>query len=63
MRLTPGQSLIWEKVSDTECRVTVPTLAKAKPNPIEALSFAERHGLETMATEDWMKILREGEDN
>lgn len=63
MHLTPGQSLIWEKVSPTECRIIVPPPAKVKPDPVAALDFAREHGLETMPTEDWMKILREGEES
>ena len=62
MRLTPGQTLIWQKISATECRVTVPPKTKIKPDPIAALGFAREHGLKTMPTEEWMKILREGEE-
>jgi len=62
MALTPGQSLLWEKVSATECRVIVLPKTKVKPDPIAALGFAQEHGLETMPTDAWMKMLREGED-
>lgn len=61
MHLTPGQTVIWEKVSATECRVIVPPVTEVKPDPIGALNFAKEHGLETMPTDEWMKILREGE--
>lgn len=62
MHLTPGQAVVWEPVSATECRLFVSVGAKRKPDPIGALSFARRHGLEIMRTEEWMKILREGEE-
>jgi hypothetical protein len=62
MQLTPGQTVVWEPVSATECRLFVCAEPKRKPDPVGALSFARRHGLETMRTEEWMKILREGEE-
>ena len=63
MHLIPGQTLIWQKISPTECRVIVPPKAKVKPDPVAALGFAKEHGLETMPTDDWMKMLREGEED
>ncbi len=63
MHLTPGQTLIWQKLSPTECRVIVPPKRKVKPDPVGALGFAQEHGLETMPTDDWMKLLREGEED
>ena len=62
MHLTPGQTLIWQKISATECRVIVPPTAKMKPDPVAALGFAKEHGLETMPTDEWMKRLRDGEE-
>ena len=62
MQLRPGQTLIWERISATECRIIVPPRAKITPDPVAALGFAEEHGLETMPTNEWMKILREGEE-
>ncbi len=62
MHLTPGQIVIWEKVSATECRVMVAPRQKIEPDPVGALNFAKEHGLETMRTDEWMKILREGEE-
>ena len=61
MHLSPGQTLIWQKISATECRVIVPPPAKVKPDPVAALGFAQEHGLATMPTDEWMKLLREGE--
>ncbi len=58
MHLTPGQTLIWEKVSATECSIIVPLSAKVKPDPVAALNFAAEHGLETGRTDEWMKMLR-----
>ena len=49
MHLNPGQTLIWQKISPTECRVIFPAKAKVKPDPIAALGFAKEHGLETEA--------------
>lgn len=63
MQLTPGRTVIWERVSATECRVIVPPERKVKPDPIAALGFAKEHGLETMPTDEWMKMLREGEED
>ena len=63
MHLTAGQSVIWEMLSPTECRIIVLPPAKVKPDPVGALGFASEHALETMPTNDWMKILREGEED
>lgn len=63
MQLVPGQTLIWQRVSATECRVLVPAKTKVTPDPVAALGFAKKHGLETMPTDEWMKMLREGEED
>ncbi len=63
MHLAPGQTVIWEKVSATECRVIVSPSPKVKADPVAALNFAKEHGLETMPTGEWMEILREGEED
>jgi AbrB family looped-hinge helix DNA binding protein len=63
MHLTPGQIVIWERISATECRVIVPQAPTVEPDPVAALNFAKEHGLETMRTDDWMKMLREGEED
>lgn len=64
MHLEPGQTLIWQRVSATECRVIIPPKTKIKPDPIAALGFAQRHGLKTphKTTAEFMRELREGED-
>ena len=63
MKLTPGQTVLWEKVSATECRLVIEPRKVIKPDPVAAIGFAKRHGLPARATADWMKILREGEDD
>jgi AbrB family looped-hinge helix DNA binding protein len=63
MNLTPGQTVFWEKISATECRVVIEPRKGIKPNPVAAIGFAKRHGLPTRATAEWMKILREGEED
>jgi hypothetical protein len=63
MGLNAGQVVIWERVSTTECRVLVQPQAKVKPDPVGALNFAKEHGLETMGTDEWMRMLREGEED
>jgi AbrB family looped-hinge helix DNA binding protein len=63
MNLTPGQMVLWEKVSATECRLVVEPRKVIKSDPIAAIGFAKRHGLPTRTTADWMKILREGEED
>jgi hypothetical protein len=52
-----------EEVSSTECQVIDPPSLKATPDPVAALNFASEHDLEMMRTDDWMKILREGEED
>ena len=63
MHLTPGQIVLWEKVSATECRLVIEPRKVIQPNPVAAIGFAKRHGLPTRATAEWMKILREGEED
>ncbi|MGI8605002.1 MAG: AbrB/MazE/SpoVT family DNA-binding domain-containing protein [Verrucomicrobiales bacterium] len=62
MGLEPGRSLLWEKVSQTECRLIVQPRQTIKPDPIGAIGFAQRHGLPVMGTDQWMKVLREGDE-
>jgi hypothetical protein len=61
MNLTPGKTVLWEKISATECRLVVEAPPAVKPDPIAAIGFARRHGLPQHTTAEWMKILREGE--
>ncbi len=62
MQLTPGKTVLWEKVSATECRLLIEEKPKIKPDPMAAIGFAKRHGLPRHTSEEWMKILREGEE-
>ena len=63
MKLTPGQMVLWEKVSATECRLVIEPRKAVKPDPLGAIGFAKRHGLPERTSAGWMKILREGEDD
>ncbi|MDB6172134.1 MAG: AbrB family transcriptional regulator [Chthoniobacteraceae bacterium] len=63
MHLTPGKTVMWEKVSATECRLLVQEAPKVKPDPMAAIGFAQRHGLAQRTTAQWMKMLREGEED
>jgi AbrB family looped-hinge helix DNA binding protein len=63
MHLTPGKTVLWEKISATECRLMVETRPPITPDPVAAIGFAKRHGLPQRTTVEWMKILREGEED
>ena len=62
MNLRPGQTVVWEQLSETECRLTISKAPAIKPNPIAAIGFAQRHGMPHLRTEEWMTTLREGEE-
>ena len=61
MRLEPGQVVIFERISATECRFIVEPRPVMKPDPLAAIGFAKRHGLPAKTTEEWMGLLRDGE--
>ena len=61
MHLEPGQVVIFERISATECRFTVEARPIKKPDPLAALGFAKRHGLPVMTTEQWTGLLRQGD--
>ncbi len=61
MRLEPGQVVIFERISSTECRFIVAPRPVMKPDPLAAIGFAQRHGLPAVTTEEWMELLRDGE--
>jgi AbrB family looped-hinge helix DNA binding protein len=63
MKLEPGQTVIWERMSPTECRLFIEPKPTVKSDPIAAIGFAKRHGLPEGATAQWMKTLREGDDD
>ena len=62
MHLTPGQTILWEKVSATECRLVIEPRAVIKPDPIGALNFAKEHGLPERPSDEALAELREGEE-
>jgi AbrB family looped-hinge helix DNA binding protein len=59
LNLKAGQKLRWEQVSDSECRVYPEVNANAR-GPMAMLGYALKynHGL---STDEWMQILREGD--
>jgi AbrB family looped-hinge helix DNA binding protein len=61
MGLKPGQRLVWDQISQRECRVIVPP--DSKPTGAKAvLGFARRlRPRRQLRTRAWMKLLREGE--
>lgn len=60
MGLQPGQHLIWEKVSDHECRILIE--GESKPlGAVAMLGFARKLRKKSRSTQAWMKELREGE--
>jgi len=60
MHLQPGQHLIWQAVTDSECRVVV--VASHKPRGARAMLGYGKTFRETKSTAEWMKELREGEE-
>jgi AbrB family looped-hinge helix DNA binding protein len=63
LRLKPGQPLMWEKVSDDECRVRV--VRRRSPGAAKSMrGFMKRFQADSSlpkTTAGWMKLLREGE--
>jgi len=61
LHLRPGQPLMWEKVSDSECRVTI--VRPRKSGDARSMrGFMKRFQKGMPATTaDWMDLLREGE--
>ena len=62
MHLMPGQTVLWEKVSATECRLIIEPHAVIKPDPFAALNFAKEHGLPHRRSDEVLKELRQGEE-
>ena len=62
MHLTPGRTVVFEKVSETECRLIVEPEPVVEADPFQAIGFAQRHGLPSMTAAEWMSLLREGEE-
>lgn len=62
MHLCPGQTVIWERVSETECRLIIEPRVAIKPDPFAALSFAKEHGLSQRRSDEVLAELREGDE-
>jgi len=63
LRLKPGQPLMWEKISDDECRVRV-VRPHGKKDAKSMRGFMKRFQADSTlpeTTAGWMKLLREGE--
>lgn len=61
MRLEAGQTVVWERVSATECRLLILPSEPNRPDPIAALNFARQHGLEEGSSDDYLRNLRADE--
>ena len=62
MHLEAGQTVLWEKVSATECRLIFVATETSLPDPLSALGFARQHGLEEGSTDVYLRELRTGEE-
>ena len=65
LRLKPGQPLMWEKVSDDECRVRV-VRGREDETAKSMRGFMKQFQTGTKSpktTAGWMKLLREGEQS
>ena len=63
LQLKSGQPLMWEKVSDDECRVRI-VRPREKKNAKSMRGFMKRFQADSAlpeTTAGWMKLLREGE--
>ena len=61
MHLQAGQTVVWEQLSATECRLLIEKPPNPTPDPFAAIGFAQRHGLPGGTTEQWLQVLRDGE--
>ena len=60
MKLRPGQSFSWHRISDREMRVSVE--APPTTGPLSVLGYAKKiHGKAGRCTAAWMRELRAGE--
>jgi len=61
MRLKAGQKLVWERVSDSECRVRVRRRVRpAGPVAVLGAATRDRRGA-PKTTAEWLALLRAGE--
>ena len=61
MHLEAGQTVVWEKVSATECRLLILASEPTLLDPVAALSFARQHGLEEGSSDEYLRNLRADE--
>ena len=59
LKIQPGQRLVWEPLSDTECRVRLRP-ALVAPGAVATLGYAQRFR-KTRRTSEWIDQLREGD--
>ena len=59
LHLEPGMRLVWQTVSDHECRVDVQH-ANERPGAMATRGYAKRFR-KTRPTSDWLRELRDGE--
>ena len=59
LHIRPGQRLLWEQVSESECRVSVKPAVGA-PGAVAMLGYAKRFR-KARRTREWIADLREGD--
>lgn len=60
MKLRPGQTLRWQRISDREMRISVE--AQQPPGPLSVLGYARKlRGGRARRTASWLRELRAGE--
>ena len=59
LRLSMGTRLVWQSISEHECRITVQE-ERAAEGPVAMRGFA-RTFRKPRSTDEWMQELREGE--
>ena len=59
LHIQPGQRLVWERVSDSECRVRLRPALRAA-GAVAMLGYAKRFR-KARRTREWMAELREGD--
>ena len=59
LHIQPGQRLVWEQVSDTECRVRLRP-ALVAPGAVATLGYAKRFR-KARRTSEWIDELRKGD--
>ena len=63
MHLETGQTVLWERISATECRLVALPRETIDPDPLAALGFARQHRLEEGSTDAYLRELRAGENH